>query len=113
DQLVYRTRTKAVTSKPIFNAGTERFVRDWRSAQVTVCARDSRLREHDPILGVVPLKISDLLQTKSQVTRWYPLDAGVGFGRVRIRVWWRAVEMSLPRELSRWDVGRVEMTSDF
>jgi Ca2+-dependent lipid-binding protein len=58
DELVYRTRAKAVSSQPIFNAGTERFVRDWRSAIITVTVRDQRHREHDPILGVVPLKLS-------------------------------------------------------
>ena len=78
DRLVYRTRSKAVSSKPIFNAGTERFVRDWRSAVLTVTVRDSRNREHDPILGVVPLKLTDILETSSQVTRWYPLDGGIG-----------------------------------
>lgn len=77
DQLVYRTRAKAVSSKPIFNAGTEKFVRDWRSTIVTVTVRDSRYRQHDPILGVVPLRLSDLFATKSQVTRWYPLDGGI------------------------------------
>jgi hypothetical protein len=66
-----------VSSKPIFNAGTERFIRDWRSALVTVTVRDQRMREHDPILGVVPLKLSQLLQSSSQVTRWYPLDGGI------------------------------------
>lgn len=66
-----------VSSKPIFNAGTERFIRDWRSAIVTVTVRDQRYRQHDPILGVVPLKLSDILQTSSQVTRWYPLDGGI------------------------------------
>ena len=60
DELVYRTRTKAVTSQPIFNAGTERFIRDWRSAIITVTVRDQRHREHDPILGVVPLKLSGM-----------------------------------------------------
>jgi Ca2+-dependent lipid-binding protein len=40
DELVYRTRAKAVSSKPIFNAGTERFMRDWRSGIVTVTVRD-------------------------------------------------------------------------
>ena len=74
---VYRTRSKAVSSKPIFNAGTERFVRDWRSAIVTVTVRDSRYRQHDPILGVVPLRLSDILNNRSQVTRWYPLDGGI------------------------------------
>jgi len=112
DQLIYRTRTKAVCSKPIFNAGTERFIRDWRTAQVSICVRDSRLREHDPILGVAPIKISELLQTTSQVTRWFPLDAGLGFGRVRISILFRSVEITLPRELSGWDVGRIEFCDD-
>ena len=53
DELVYKTRTKVVSSKPIFEAGTERFLRDWRSAIVTVTVRDSRNRQHDPIIGVV------------------------------------------------------------
>jgi hypothetical protein len=74
---VYRTRSKAVSSKPIFEAGTERFVRDWRSTIVTVTVRDSRYRQHDPILGVVPLRLTDILATRSQVTRWYPLDGGI------------------------------------
>ncbi|KAL7624375.1 hypothetical protein AAE478_005939 [Parahypoxylon ruwenzoriense] len=112
DELVYKTRTKVVSSKPIFNAGTERFVRDWRSAIITVTVRDSRNRQHDPIIGVVPLKISDLMQTSSQVTRWYPLDGGVGFGRVRISLLFRSVELKLPPPQLGWDVGTFEFTSD-
>ncbi|XHG01216.1 hypothetical protein AWENTII_004611 [Aspergillus wentii] len=112
DQLVYRTRPKAVSSKPIFNAGTERFVRDWRSAIVTVTVRDQRYREHDPILGVVPLKLSNILQRSSQVTRWYPLDGGIGFGRIRISLLFRHVETKLPPNMLGWDVGTFEFTSD-
>jgi hypothetical protein len=111
DQLVYRTRSKAVSSQPIFNAGTERFVRDWRSAIVTVTVRDSRNREHDPILGVVPLKLSDILETSSQVTRWYPLDGGIGFGRIRISLLFRSVETRLPPQMLGWDVGTFEFRS--
>ncbi|SLM33376.1 C2 domain [Lasallia pustulata] len=112
DQLVYRTRAKAVSSKPIFEAGTERFMRDWRSGIVTVTVRDQRYRQHDPILGVVPLKLSDVLQTTSQVTRWYPLDGGIGFGRVRISLLFRSVETRLPPNMLGWDVGTFEFTSN-
>jgi hypothetical protein len=112
DQLVYRTRAKAVSSQPIFNAGTERFIRDWRSAIVTVTVRDSRNREHDPILGVVPLKLSDILETSSQVTRWYPLDGGIGFGRIRISLLFRSIETRLPPHMLGWDVGTFEFRSD-
>ncbi|KAK8130113.1 meiotically up-regulated protein [Apiospora kogelbergensis] len=112
DELVYKTRTKVVSSKPIFNAGTERFVRDWKSAIVTVTVRDSRNRQHDPILGVVPLKLTDVLQTASQSTRWYPLDGGVGFGRIRISLLFRSVELKLPPPQLGWEVGTFEFTSD-
>ncbi|TKX19683.1 C2 domain-containing protein 4 [Elsinoe australis] len=112
DELVYRTRAKAVSSKPIFNAGTERFVRDWRSSVITVTVRDQRHREHDPILGVVPLKLSDILETSSQVTRWYPLDGGIGFGRIRISLLFRSVETRLPPNMLGWDVGTFEFLSD-
>ena len=110
--MVYRTRAKAVSSKPIFEAGTEKFVRDWRSAIVTITVRDSRNREHDPILGVVPLKLSDILSSSSQVTRWYPLDGGVGFGRARISLLFRSVETRLPPNMLGWDVGTFEFLSD-
>lgn len=112
DQLVYRTRAKAISSKPIFNAGTERFVRDWRSTIATVTVRDQRYREHDPILGVVPLKLSDILTTSSQVTRWYPLDGGIGFGRVRISLLFRSIETRLPPNMLGWDVGTFEFLSE-
>ncbi|WPH03183.1 meiotically up-regulated protein [Acrodontium crateriforme] len=112
DELVYRTRAKAVSSQPIFNAGTERFIRDWRSAIVTVTVRDSRNRQHDPILGVVPLKLSDILETSSQVTRWYPLDGGIGFGRIRISLLFRSVETRLPPQQLGWDVGTVLFSGD-
>ncbi|KAF2090300.1 hypothetical protein K490DRAFT_63175 [Saccharata proteae CBS 121410] len=112
DELVYRTRSKAVSSQPIFNAGTERFMRDWRSGIITVTVRDSRNRQHDPILGIVPLKLSDVLETSSQVTRWYPLDGGIGFGRIRISLLFRSVETRLPPNLLGWDVGTFEFLSE-
>lgn len=87
-------------------------MRDWRSAIVTVTVRDQRYREHDPILGVIPLKLSDLLQTSSQVTRWYPLDGGVGFGRIRISLLFRHVETKLPPNMLGWDVGTFEFASE-
>ncbi|KAK3321434.1 hypothetical protein B0T19DRAFT_466818 [Cercophora scortea] len=113
DELVYKTRTKVVSSRPIFEAGTERFIRDWRSTIVTVAVRDSRNRQHDPLIGVVPLKLSDVMQTASQTTRWYPLDGGIGFGRVRISLLFRSVELKLPpAQLGFGDVGTFEFLSD-
>ena len=56
--MVYKTRVKPITSSPSFNAGTERFVTDWRTAHVTVKVMDSRVRENDAVLGIVFLKVS-------------------------------------------------------
>lgn len=109
---MYRTRAKAVSSKPIFNAGTERFVRDWRTAIVTITVRDQRYRQHDPILGVIPLRLTDMLQTSSQVTRWLPLDGGIGFGRARISLLFRSVETRLPPNMLGWEVGTFEFLAD-
>lgn len=113
DELAYKTRTKVVSSKPIFEAGTERFIRDWRSAIITVTVRDSRNRQHDPIIGVVPLKLSDILLTSSQSTRWYPLDGGIGFGRIRISLLFRSTELKLPPpQLGFGEIGTFEFLSD-
>jgi hypothetical protein len=60
----------------------------------------------------VPLRISEILETSSQVTRWYPLDGGIGFGRIRISLLFRSVETRLPPQLLGWEVGTFETTSD-
>lgn len=95
DELMYKTRVKQYTSMPIFEAGMERFVRDWRTAVIRVVVRDSRLREYDPILGVATLKLSDVLINSSQVTSLYSLQDGVGFGRANIAVLFRSIETKL------------------
>jgi hypothetical protein len=69
------------------------------------------MRQHDPILGVVSLKLSDILQSSSQVTRWYPLDGGIGFGLIRISLLFRSVQTRLPRRQLGWDVGTFEFIS--
>ena len=79
---------------------------------MTVTVRDQRYREHDPILGVVPIKLSDIFQTSSQVTRWYPLDGGIGFGRIRISLLFRHVETKLPPPMLGWDVGTFEFAGE-
>lgn len=112
DALIHRTRSKAVTSNPIFNTSMEHFVRDWRSTIITVTVRDKRFRQHDAILGVIPLKLSDILQRSSQKTRWYSIDGGIGFGRARISVLFRSVEINLAPPLLGWDVGTFQVLSD-
>ncbi|KAK1830625.1 hypothetical protein QBC39DRAFT_308585 [Podospora conica] len=106
---IYRTRTKPKNAKPFFNAGTERFVRDWRTAEVIVSVRDSREGENDPLLGVIYLPLRKVLESRSQVMATYPLAGGVGYGRARISMVWRSVELQMPRELTGWDYGTLEV----
>ncbi|CAL1709607.1 unnamed protein product [Somion occarium] len=109
DELVYKTRVKPITSYPMFNAGTERFVKDWRKAHVTVAVKDSRLRENDAILGIVMLKLSELFINASELTRVYSLEEGLGYGRIRISILFRPIEAKLPPNLLGFDIGSLEI----
>ena len=42
DDMIYKTRVKQYTSMPYSEAGTERFVRNWRETVVRVQVRDAR-----------------------------------------------------------------------
>ncbi|KAI0884233.1 uncharacterized protein GGS22DRAFT_165175 [Annulohypoxylon maeteangense] len=106
---IYKTRTKPKNSKPFFNAGTERFVRDWRDTEVIVSVRDSREREDDPLIGIVYLPLAKIFAKKSQIMENFPLVGGIGFGRVRISMVWRSVEIKLPPNLRGWDYGTLEI----
>lgn len=106
---IYRTRTKPKNSKPFFNAATERFVRDWRNSEVIVAVRDAREREDDPLIGIVYLPIGKVLKDRSQLMSMFPLVGGIGFGRARISIVWRSVELKLPPTLLGWDYGTIEI----
>ena len=108
---IYVTRTKPKNAKPFFNAGTERFVRDWRTAEVMISVRDSRERENDALLGIVYLPLEKVFKNRSQVMDLYPLVGGVGYGRARISMVFRSVELQLPKELLGWDLGTLEIKS--
>ncbi|KAI1464516.1 uncharacterized protein F4812DRAFT_157586 [Daldinia caldariorum] len=106
---IYRTRTKPKNSKPFFNAGTERFVRDWSNSEVIVSVWDSREREDDPLIGIVYLPLAKVFAKRSQVIDNYPLVGGIGYGRARISMVWRSVELKLPPNLRGWDYGTLEI----
>ncbi|KAL0947477.1 hypothetical protein HGRIS_013582 [Hohenbuehelia grisea] len=106
---VYKTRTKMVTGKPYFDAGTERFIKDWQHTSVMISVRDSRLHEVDPLLGIVDLPLPVLFKNRSHLTESFPLVGGIGYGRVRIAATFRSVQSRLPRELLGWDTGTIEI----
>ncbi|KAK4198124.1 hypothetical protein QBC40DRAFT_350468 [Triangularia verruculosa] len=107
---VYRTRTKPKNAHPFFNAGTERFVRDWKSAEVMISVRDSREGENDPLLGVVYLPLRKVFAERSQVMGTWPLAGGIGYGRVRVSMVWRSVKLNMVKEIGTgWEYGTLEV----
>ncbi len=110
-QAVFRTRTKPKNAKPFFNAGTERLIRDWRNTEIMVSVRDSRVHEDDPLLGIIYLPLEKVFQERSQIMDSYPLIGGIGFGRIRISMVFRSVQLQLPKELLGWDYGTLEITA--
>ncbi|KAF4461395.1 hypothetical protein FALBO_11807 [Fusarium albosuccineum] len=105
----FKTRTKPQNAKPFYNAGCERFIRDWREAEVFVTVRDSRLKEDDPLLGIVHLPLAEVLRERSQVMGFWPLSGGIGHGRIRLSMVWRSVQLQAPRNLLGWQYGTVEV----
>jgi hypothetical protein len=108
-QRIYRTRTKPKNAKPFFNAGTERFIRDWKTTEIMISVRDDRERENDALLGIVNLPLAKVFEKRSQVIDSYPLVGGIGYGRARISMVFRSVETHMPKELMGWDYGTLEI----
>jgi hypothetical protein len=106
-QKIFKTRTKPKNSKPFFNAGTERFIRDWSSTEIMISVRDSRVHEVDALLGVVYIPLKHLFEDKSQNADVYPIAGGVGFGRMRVSIVFRAIQAQLPRNLLGWEYGTL------
>ncbi|CAP61303.1 uncharacterized protein PODANS_3_11030 [Podospora anserina S mat+] len=107
---VYKTRTKPRNAHPFFNAGTERFIRDWKTAEVMISVRDSREGESDPLLGVVYLPLRKVFADRSQVMGTWPLAGGIGYGRVRVSMVWRSVKLNMVKEIGTgWEYGTLEV----
>ncbi|PWN39592.1 hypothetical protein IE81DRAFT_326361 [Ceraceosorus guamensis] len=115
DQVVFRSRTKLLSANPFFQAGTERWVRDWRRCLIMVELRDKRNREKDPILGVVPIKLCELFKESgsSQVTQWFSIGGGVGRGMVRLSLLFRPVKGldTVHKEKLGFDIGTCQLHS--
>ena len=126
--MIYKTRVKQYSSMPYFEAGTERFIRDWRETVVRVQVRDARyayfcrittvltaafrVREKDPVLGIATVKLSELFKNASEVTRLFSLQEGVGYGRANISFMFRQVKTPLPPSMLGWETGTLEIPGD-
>ena len=109
-QKMFKTRTKPKNDKPFFNAGTERFIRDWRTTEVMLSVRDSRVHEDDPLIGIVYLPLAHIFRSRSQIMETYPLVGGIGYGRARVSMVFRSVQLQVPKEFLGWDYGTLEIT---
>jgi hypothetical protein len=106
---VFRTRTKPKNSKPFFNAGCERFIRDVHNTEVHIAVRDARVHEDDPLLGIIYLPLGKLFQHRSQINSTFPLAGGVGYGRARVSMVFRSVQCQLPKQMLGWDYGTLDI----
>ncbi|KAN0063868.1 hypothetical protein ACQY0O_003474 [Thecaphora frezii] len=111
DEAVFRTRTKSLNPRPYINAGSERVVTDFATARIDFTVRDARMREGDPILGCVGLRLVDVLKKSSRSTAWYTLTGGLGYGKIRITLLWRSFVIAVPKPLRGWNVGIIELGS--
>ncbi|KAG8702280.1 hypothetical protein FRC08_003588 [Ceratobasidium sp. 394] len=109
DQKVYKTRVKPITATPFFNAVTERFLKDWRRAHVTIVVRDSRMRENNPIIGTAVIKLSEAFSESSQFTQLCPLEGGIGYGRIRVSLLFRPTKARLPPNLLGFSIGTLQV----
>ena len=78
------------------NAGTERYISDWQNTEVYVSVRDARIKEDDALLGIVHLPLHEVFKERSQINGFYPLTGGIGYGRIRISMVWRSVQLQAP-----------------
>ncbi|KAL8706429.1 MAG: hypothetical protein Q9201_000484 [Fulgogasparrea decipioides] len=110
-QKIFKTRTKPKSSQPFFNAATERFIRDWRSAEVMISVRDARVHENDPLLGLIYLPLRRIFKQRSQVVDYYPIVGGIGYGRARVSLVFRSVKLHLPLNFLGWEYGTIEIAA--
>lgn len=55
------------------------------------------------------LPLVQVFKRKSQVIQYYPLAGGIGYGRARISLVFRSVDIELPAQLRGWDYGTAEI----
>lgn len=106
---VFKTRTKPKNSRPFFNAGCERFIRDVHNAEVHIAVRDARVHEDDALLGIVYLPLEEVFHERSQIDATFPLSGGIGYGRVQISMVFRSVQLQMPRSMLGWEYGTLDI----
>ena len=68
---------------------------------------DTGLSEDDAVLGVVSMRLADILSSSSQVSAWRPILGGIGNGRARVSVLLKPLDIDIPISLRGWNIGTV------
>ncbi|CAG8725178.1 1759_t:CDS:2, partial [Racocetra fulgida] len=71
DARVFRTRAKLnkyvlMNAAPYWNASTEQFVKDWKTAVVRIVVKDQKDLEYDPVIGMATIPLKGLLEHKGK-----------------------------------------------
>ena len=67
------------------------------------------MRENDATLGIVSVKLGELLKDGGIYTGWHNIVGGLGFGRIKISVLFRSFNVQIPAPLRGCGVGVVEI----
>ena len=86
-------------------------MRNWTTSELRMIVRDSRVREHDPIMGIVALPLKNLFESSSQVEQMFALQDGVGYGKLSCSIVFRAIKLQIPRELRGFTTVSVDLLS--
>lgn len=74
-----------------------------------VVVKDERNHEADAVLGMVTLRVHEVLKASARHTGWYTLTSGMGYGRVKVSLVFTPLAVSIPPPLAGWGIGTVEI----
>ncbi|KAJ3185439.1 hypothetical protein HDU87_000060 [Geranomyces variabilis] len=111
DQLAFKTRMKHGNPSPVWAFTKEFFIRDWTRTIIRYVVKDGRQHEHDPVIGVVVCRLSDVFghSDDMMVSAWHPLQGGIGFGKLRVSMAFRSVHMEEPENMRGFSIGELEV----
>lgn len=61
------------------------------------------------MLGIIYLPLEKLFAKRSQIDSTFPLSGGIGYGRARISLVFRSVQLQAPKEILGWDYGTLDI----
>lgn len=91
---IHTTPRRKHTSSPIWETSAEFLCTDKANSVVTVKVIDDRDLLKDPVVGMLSIRIADLLEAKKEAGRdWWPLSK-CNSGRLRMSAEWKPLNMA-------------------